>query len=570
MRLFRWFILRRLRQEPVRASLSIAGIALGVAVVLAIQIANQSALEGFRAALDTMAGRTSLEIIGAGVGVDERALASLGWLQEWGDVSPVVEGDAMALRAGGRAEAVRVLGIDILKDQPFRDYRLLRTAAEGRSGRPMDVLTLLIEPDAAVVAESFARRRGLSIGSGFDLALGDNVKSFTVRGILRDDGPAKMMGGNFVLLDIAAAQLAFDRIGRVDRVDVRLADPAALDRAERAIGARLPPGLAVQRPARRGSQVEKMLAAFQFNLGALSMVALLVGLFLIYNTVATSVIGRREEIGVLRALGTPRTTVLALFLGEAAALAGTGCVVGIPLGWLLAWGAVGADLLHDHDSVCRGRRARPVAGVVAGGIRLCGRSAAGARRRGGAGARSGTCQSHRFAALDTSHRQQGSPAAFQPARRRRVPPVGVCVRQPAGGQRAAGLRLRRGGRDRIRPGVPGPIGAVLPEPPRQSLGACPGHREPVGPCEPGRCHPAALGLGCRARGEPRDARRDRGDDWQLSRNRRVLGEPDASGRPLHRHGAPLQSRLAGDDLSGTGSGGSAPIATWRPSIVSEA
>ncbi len=340
MRLFRWFILRRLRQEPVRASLSIAGIALGVAVVLAIQIANQSALEGFRAALDTMAGRTSLEIIGAGVGVDERALASLGWLQEWGDVSPVVEGDAMALHAGGRAEAVRVLGIDILKDQPFRDYRLLRTAAEGRSGRPMDVLTLLIEPDAAVVAESFARRRGLSIGSGFDLALGDTVKSFTVRGILRDDGPAKMMGGNFVLLDIAAAQLAFDRIGRVDRVDVRLADPAALDRAERAIGARLPPGLAVQRPARRGSQVEKMLAAFQFNLGALSMVALLVGLFLIYNTVATSVIGRREEIGVLRALGTPRTTVLALFLGEAAALAGTGCVVGIPLGWLLAWGAV--------------------------------------------------------------------------------------------------------------------------------------------------------------------------------------------------------------------------------------
>ena len=105
MRLFRWFILRRLRQEPVRASLSIAGIALGVAVVLAIQIANQSALEGFRAALDTMAGRTSLEIIGAGVGVDERALAALGWLQEWGDVSPVVEGDAMALRAGGRAEA---------------------------------------------------------------------------------------------------------------------------------------------------------------------------------------------------------------------------------------------------------------------------------------------------------------------------------------------------------------------------------------------------------------------------------------------------------------------------------
>src|SRR4030095_3360231 len=155
------------------------------------------------------------------------------------------------------------------------------------------------------------------------------------------DGPAKVMDGNFVLLDIAAAQLAFDRFGRVDRVDVRLADPAALNRAEKAIGARLPPGLAVQRPARRVAQVEKMLAAFQFNLGALSMVALLVGLFLIYNTVATSVIARREEIGVLRALGTSRGTILALLLGDAAALAAIVGALGVPLGWLLAWGAVG-------------------------------------------------------------------------------------------------------------------------------------------------------------------------------------------------------------------------------------
>jgi len=339
--LFKSFILRRLAKEPIRTSLSIAGIALGIAVVLAIQIANHSALEGFRAALDTMAGKTSLEIVGAGVGVDERALASLAWLREWGDVSPVIEGDAMAPRASGRADAVRVLGVDILKDQPFREYRLLHGSTDAKGQRSMDVLNLLIEPDAAVVTDAFARRCNLSIGSRFDLALGDTVKRFTVRGMLRNDGPAKVMDGNFVLLDIAAAQLAFNRLGRVDRIDVRLSDPAALDRAERAIGARLPAGLAVQRPARRGSQVEKMLAAFQFNLGALSLVALVVGLFLVYNTVATSVIARREEIGALRALGTSRVTVLGLFLGEAAALAATGCLLGVPLGWALAWVAVG-------------------------------------------------------------------------------------------------------------------------------------------------------------------------------------------------------------------------------------
>jgi putative ABC transport system permease protein len=341
VRLFEWFILRRLLAEPIRGALSVSGIALGVAVVLAIQIANQSALGGFRAALDTMAGKTSLEIVGAGVGVDERALAGLAWLGDWGEVSPVIEGEAMALRDDGRAEAVRVLGIDILKDQPFREYRMLQTATGATELRPVQLLTLLVEPDAAIITEAFARRRGLAIGGRLDLAIGDAVRRFTIRGILRNDGPAKVMDGNFVLLDIATAQLAFDRLGRVDRVDVRLKNPEALDRAERSIGARLPPGLAVQRPARRGAQVEKMLAAFQFNLGALSLVALLVGLFLIYNTVATSVISRREEIGILRALGTSRAALLGMFLGEAGALSVIGCAVGVPLGWLLAWGAVG-------------------------------------------------------------------------------------------------------------------------------------------------------------------------------------------------------------------------------------
>ncbi len=166
------------------------------------------------------------------------------------------------------------------------------------------------------------------------------MRTFRIRALLRNEGPARVLDGNFVLMDIAAAQWAFDRLGRVDRVDVRLDEPSRLDEAERAIGARLPAGLNVQRPARRGQQVEQMLAAFQFNLAALSYVALLVGLFLVYNTVATSVIARRDEIGVLRALGTPQATVLALFLGEAAVLAAAGCLAGIPLGWALARAAV--------------------------------------------------------------------------------------------------------------------------------------------------------------------------------------------------------------------------------------
>lgn len=353
MPLFRWFILRRIRQDAARTALTVAGIALGVAVVIAIRMANASALGGFAEALDTVAGKTSLEVSGAGVGVDEDRLATLGWLREWGEVSPVVEGDAFAGLSGGRGESMRVLGIDILRDQPFREYRLLdvgssSSAAEAASVPPavpaqppaQQVLSLLIDPGSVIITASFADRHGLRVGSTLSLAIGDSLRPFTVRGLLRNEGPARVLDGNFVLMDIAAAQLAFDRLGRVDRVDVRLHDPSRLDEAEQAIARRLPAGLAVQRPARRGAQVEKMLAAFHFNLNALSYVALLVGLFLVYNTVATSVIARRVEIGVLRAVGSSRRLVVALFLGEAAAMAVAGCLIGLPLGWGLARGAV--------------------------------------------------------------------------------------------------------------------------------------------------------------------------------------------------------------------------------------
>jgi putative ABC transport system permease protein len=338
--LFSWFILRRLRLEALRSALTVAGVALGVAVVLAIRLANASALGGFSAALDAVAGKTSLEVIGVGLGVDEPRLAALGWLREWGDVSPVIESEAMALVGEDRAEAMRVLGVDVLRDQPFREYRLLDLGGAATTETAQGLLRLLVESTSIVVTERFARRHGLSVEDGVRLAIGDRVQTFTIRGLLRDEGPARVVDGNFVLMDIAAAQLAFDRLGRVDRIDVRLTDPARLDEAELAIAAKLPAGLSVQRPARRGQQVEQMLAAFQFNLSALSYVALLVGLFLVYNTVATSVIARREEIGMLRALGTSRGRVLALFLGEGALLSLAGCALGVPLGALLAKAAV--------------------------------------------------------------------------------------------------------------------------------------------------------------------------------------------------------------------------------------
>ena len=371
-RLFHQFIVRRMAHEPVRTVTTVAGIALGIAVVIAIQLTNASSVRGFETALDTVSGRASIEITGAG-GIDETLLPDLAWLREFGAASPVIEGD-MAIVTGEagttrarRAEAVKVLGVDILRDTTVRDYAVAAYDAPSTprpggpsvgsdSGQPLTTqafLELLTSPQSIVITEKLALRRGYSLGSEVRLLAGDRVNTYIVRALLEDKGPARVMDGSFVLMDIAAAQFAFARLGRIDRIDVQIAHEAGaldtskaptsaeLEAAESAIAARLPAGLTAAKPSRRGRQVEKMLSAFHLNLTALSWVALVVGLFLVYNTATVAVLARREEVGMLRALGVTRRQVLGLFLGEAALMGLVGTLVGVGLGRLLANLAVG-------------------------------------------------------------------------------------------------------------------------------------------------------------------------------------------------------------------------------------
>jgi putative ABC transport system permease protein len=357
-RLFRQFILRPLVNETIRTITTVLGVSLGIAVVIAIQLTNASSVRGFATALETVAGKTAIEITGAGSGVDETLIPQLSWLRDYGVVSPVIEGSAAIVLGDLRTlsrrqlEAVKVLGIDILRDQPFRDYQLLELEQANKTGQQADrptgqqefntqeFLQILTSEQSVVITQKLAERRNYALGGSMTLMIGDRVLPFKVRGILKNEGPARVLDGNFILMDIAAAQYAFDRLGRVDRLDLLLPEGADLDRDLAAVAARLPPGLTAQRPARRGEQVETMLAAFHTNLTALSWIALIVGLFLVYNTVTISVVARRQEIGTLRALGLTRRKVLLLFLGEAAALAVAGIAIGLGLARLLADAAV--------------------------------------------------------------------------------------------------------------------------------------------------------------------------------------------------------------------------------------
>lgn len=351
--LFRQFILRSLLGEKARSAVALLGIAAGVAVMVAIRLANSSVTETFEAAVDAVGGNTTLRIRGTAGRFDELKLRDLDALRERVRLSPVIETYAMVATdtsVGGadfrseqgifpRGELLQVLGVDVLLDFDFRDYQILRTGRDDQQSA-REALSLLQDPQSVILTEKFLRRRGLRVGDSIRLVFASKPADYHIRGVLLDQGPAKTLDGAFALMDIAGAQYAADRLGVIDHVDVISLKETDLDELRAWIADRLPEGLVVEQPDASFGRTDTMLSAFQFNLEALSSIALIVGLFLIYNTLAVSVASRRREIGLLQAAGAGRSVILKLFLGEALLLTCLGLAIGLPLGRFLASFAV--------------------------------------------------------------------------------------------------------------------------------------------------------------------------------------------------------------------------------------
>jgi putative ABC transport system permease protein len=297
MRLLRTLILRPLRRDLLRTALTILAVALGVAVVVAIDLAGDAATGSFRSSMETLAGKTDLEIRANG-GIDEQWFARLDALPYDVHFSPVMEAQATIPGVG----SVPLYGLDFL----------------GQEG--------------LVVSKALAAR--LNSPSAVSLNVDGVPLSFSVARSV-DAGTAE-----FLALDIAAAQQALKRYGKLDRIDVAVAQDEDLSKVEQAIRGLLPAGYLIEKPGARSDENQRMLRAFRWNLRVLSYISLVVGAFLIYNTISVSIVRRRAEIGILRAIGASRGTILALFLSEALLFGIAGAALGILLGRLMATGTV--------------------------------------------------------------------------------------------------------------------------------------------------------------------------------------------------------------------------------------
>ena len=328
-----WFLLRGVtwpyfKTHWVITLLTLAGVSLGVGVYIAIELSSASLRTSLRRTVDKIAGKAQLEVASGEAGVPEDIVDLVRGVPGVAAAQPIVE--AVVKPEGTAEQSLMVLGVDFLGDRSVRDWDF------GGDDVLDDPLVFLAQPDSICLTEEFAARKGLKIDDTIRLETGHGWKPFTVRGLIKPEGPATAFGGNLALMDVYAAQYVFARGRLFDRVDVVLLPGVTVEEGAKRLMAALGPGYTAEPPARRGAEMEILIVNFGRTLTLGSWQAMFIAVFLIFNVFAVAATRRRREIGILRSLGVARGAILRLFLVEGAAIGCAGAAIGVGAGLVLA------------------------------------------------------------------------------------------------------------------------------------------------------------------------------------------------------------------------------------------
>ena len=320
-------ILRPLFRQPGRALVILFSVALGDAAVVAIDLAGDAAAGSFHSSMETLAGKDDFEVTAAG-GLPEAIVARLARLPYALRVSPRIEDHAMVTATGQTVpQTVPLIGVDVVAEANNAGT----IAGDATAGEGLEHIN---DADAVWVT----RGLGKAVGDSIQLLINDQARPYVVRGLIPNSA---QIGTDAILMDIGAAQLATGKAGRVDRILIKAPNENDFELWQSKLQQALPAGVLLNGQGTQTAANRRMLAAFRWNLHMLSGIALLVGAFLIYNAVSVSVVRRRTDIGTMRALGASRAAVTVAFLLEAAVFGIAGSLAALPLGRILAAGAVG-------------------------------------------------------------------------------------------------------------------------------------------------------------------------------------------------------------------------------------
>lgn len=311
-----------LLRHPWQLALALLGVAIGVAVIVAVDLANSCARKAFLLSMDAVTGEATHQIIGGPAGVDEQVYTGLRVEHGVRQIAPIIEGSVFVDQS-----RMTLLGVDAFAEGDLRSFTTSTSAEDGAENVESLFRSLLVEPGAVVASVGTADRLGLSVGDRFTVVAEGKSRSGRLIALFNDAAAVN----DLLLVDIATAQVWLEMPGRLSRVDVRLRNDAEVERLQSI----LPPGTRLLNAAARTQTTADLSSAFMTNLTAMSLLALLVGLFLIFNSVSFSVLQRRPLIGVLRALGFTRRQLMLLLLTEALLIGLVAGLMGVLLGIVL-------------------------------------------------------------------------------------------------------------------------------------------------------------------------------------------------------------------------------------------
>jgi putative ABC transport system permease protein len=325
----RWLVVGEWRAHPGRALIGALAIAVGVALGFAVHLVNRSAQDSFASAVSTVNGAADLQVVGRSpAGFAESLYPRIARMEGVAAVSPVVE---LAANTGGQPGRATLLGLDVLRAGRVTPSLIGTPLASGFAA------------DAAFVSRAVLTRTGKRRGDRLAVVAAGVRREVEIVGTLGGAGDDRAI----IVIDIADAQWRFGQLGRLQRLDIKLAQGESRAAVEARIAAILPADAQIASAASEGERSDALSRAYRVNLEMLAMVALLTGGFLVYSAQSLAVARRRPQFALLRVLGLRRRALVAQLVGEGAIIGVLGSGLGIVFGYGLADLAVtrlGADL----------------------------------------------------------------------------------------------------------------------------------------------------------------------------------------------------------------------------------
>ncbi len=318
------------KRHPAQLLLSVVGIILGVAIVTAVLITNNSSQKAFALSSEALYGRTTHQISGA-QGIDQTAYVRLTTQLPQISMAPVIQGHVSI-----EGNVYSLIGLDPFAEAAFsRSNNNRNTVTEQTASNQADAAPsrFLKDRNALLVSDSNLADNQLSIGQEITLNAGGQTHTATIAGAIGSSNPAASRG--LLMGDIAFVQELLNRGDRIDRIDLILNDNNIAQ-----VKKSLPDNLTLDAAISRQQTMQAMTRGFHINLTAMSLLALLVGVFLIHNTMTFAVVQRREIFAIKRITGISSNTILLSILAEATIISTVGSLIGLALGYVLAHGLI--------------------------------------------------------------------------------------------------------------------------------------------------------------------------------------------------------------------------------------